>query len=143
VFDSYAMDDAELAIIVLSSTAGTARTVVKQLRKKGVKIGLLKLRVFRPFPAAELVAALQNVQAVAVLDRSISFGAMQGAGPVFLELAAALYAGGSKTKAVNYVYGLGGRDVFPDYIERVAQDLQGIADTGKVVSLVNYLGLRE
>jgi pyruvate ferredoxin oxidoreductase alpha subunit len=143
IFDSYAMDDAELAIIVLSSTAGTARTVIKQLRKKGVKIGLLKLRVFRPFPAAELVAALQGVKAVAVLDRSISFGAMDGAGPVFLELGAALYAASAKVKAVNYIYGLGGRDVMPDYIERVAQDLQEIANTGKVKSLVNYLGLRE
>ena len=68
---------------------------------------------------------------------------MEGAGPVFLELAAALYAAGAKTKAINYIYGLGGRDVFPDYIERVARDLQGIAETGKVESLVNYLGLRE
>ncbi|MBM4431788.1 MAG: pyruvate ferredoxin oxidoreductase [Chloroflexi bacterium] len=143
IFEPYGMDDAEMAIIVLSSTAGTARTVVKKLRQQGVKIGLLKLRVFRPFPAQELVEALQNVKAVAVLDRAISFGAMQGAGPVFLETCAALYAAEAKTKAVNYIYGLGGRDVFPEYIESVASDLQQIAETGKVKSLVSYLGLRE
>lgn len=143
IFDPYAMDDAELAIIVLSSTAGTARTVVRELRKKGLKIGLLKLRVFRPFPAQELVAALKDVKAVAVLDRSISFGAMEGAGPVFLEVCAALFAAGAAQKVVNYIYGLGGRDVLPEYIERVASDLREIAETGKVKTLVNYLGLRE
>ncbi len=143
ILDSYAMDDAEMAIIVLSSTAGTARTVIKRLRKEGVKIGLLKLRVFRPFPAQEIVAALKDVKAVAVLDRSIVLGAMEGAGPVFLETCAALYAAGAKTKAVNYIYGLGGRDVLPDQIDKVASDLREIVNTGKVKSLVGYLGLRE
>ncbi len=143
IFDPYAMDDAELAIITLSSSAGTARTVVKELRAQGLKIGLLKPRVFRPFPAQELADALQGVKAVAVLDRSISFGAMDGAGPLFLEVCAALFAAGSSTKVVNYIYGLGGRDIFPQHFEQVASDLQEIAETGKVKSLVSYLGLRE
>ncbi len=143
VFDAYGMDDAELAIVVLSSSAGTARTVVKELRAQGVKIGLLKPRVFRPFPARELAGALKDVKAVAVLDRSISFGAMDGAGPLFLEVCAALFAAGVKTKAVNYIYGLGGRDVFPEHFEQAARDLQEVAATGKVKSMVNYLGLRE
>jgi len=143
IFDQYAMDDAELAIIVLSSAAGTVRTTVRKLRNEGLKVGLLKLRVFRPFPAQELVAALNGVKAVAVMDRSASFGAMDSVGPVFLEVCAALFAAGATTKVVNYIYGLGGRDVFPDHIEQVASDLREIADTGKVKSLVNYLGLRE
>ncbi len=143
IFDAYAMDDAELAIIVLSSTAGTARTSVKELRAEGVKIGLLKPRVFRPFPAQEFVDALKGVKAVAVLDRSISFGAMDGAGPLFLEVCAALFAAGLKTKVVNYIYGLGGRDIFPQHFAQVASDLQDITATGKVKSLVSYLGLRE
>ena len=143
VFDPYAMDDAELAIIVLSSAAGTARTTVKELRAKGLKIGLLKPRVIRPFPAQELAAALKNVKAVAVLDRSISFGAMDGAGPLFLEVCAALFAAGAKTTVLDYIYGLGGRDVVPQHIQQVASNLQDVAATGKVKSLVNYLGLRE
>lgn len=143
IFDQYAMDDAELAIITLSSSAGNARTVVKKLRAQGLKIGLLKPRVFRPFPAQELADALQNVKAAAVLDRAISFGAMEGAGPLFLEVCAALFAAGSSTKVVNYIYGLGGRDIFPQHFEQVASDLQEIAATGKVKSLVGYLGLRE
>jgi pyruvate ferredoxin oxidoreductase alpha subunit len=142
-FEPYAMDDAEIAVIVLSSTAGTCRTVIRELRQKGLKVGLLKLRVFRPFPAAELAEALKGVKAVAVLDRSISFGSMQGSGPVFLELCAALYAAGSKTKAINYIYGLGGRDVLPVDVERVIHELKQVADSGEVTSLVSYLGLRE
>ncbi len=142
-FDTYAMDDAEVAIIVLASTAGTVRSVVKDLRRQGVKVGVIKLRVFRPFPAQELVAALGNVKAVAVMDRSISFGAMEGAGPVYLETVAALYAAGKNPLVGNYVYGLGGRDVLPSYIEQVVSDLQGIVKSGKVSSLVSYLGLRE
>jgi len=143
IFDQYAMDDAELAIIVLASTAGTVRTTVKELRAQGLKIGLLKPRVFRPFPAQELVAALKDVKAVAVMDRSVSFGAMYGVGPLFLEVCAALFTAGAATKVVDYIYGLGGRDVFPSYIEQVANDLQEVAETGKVKSVVNYLGLRE
>ncbi len=143
IFDSYAMDDAEMAIVVLSSAAGTARSVVRKLRGEGVKIGLLKPRVFRPFPSQELAAALKGVKAVAVLDRSISFGAMDGAGPLYLEVCAALFAAGLGTKVVNYIYGLGGRDIFPEHFEQAASDLQDIVATGKVESLVGYLGLRE
>jgi pyruvate ferredoxin oxidoreductase alpha subunit len=143
IFEPYEMDDADMAILVMSSTAGTARSVVEQLRKAGLKIGLLKLRVFRPFPARELVEALSHIKALAVLDRSISFGAMDGAGPLFLEMCAALYATGAKVRVMDYIYGLGGRDVFPEYVEKVAKDLQEVVETGEVKSLVNYLGLRE
>ncbi len=143
ILDQYAMDDAELAIMVLSSAAGTARTTVKKLRAEGIKVGLVKPRVFRPFPATELAEALAKVKAVAVLDRSISFGAMEGAGPLFLEVCAALFAADVHAKVVNYIYGLGGRDIFPQHFEQVASDLQDIAATRKVKSLVSYLGLRE
>jgi len=143
ILDTYEMDDAELAIVVLSSSAGTTRTVVRALRAKGIKIGMVKPRVFRPFPAEELVDLLQNVSAVGVMDRSVSFGAMDGCGPLFLELCAALFtAGNSKTRVINYIYGLGGRDLVPDHIEQIAQDLQGIAATGEIKQAVNYLGLR-
>lgn len=146
IFDAYGMDDAEMAIVVLSSTAGTARMVVRGLREKGVKIGLIKPRVFRPFPAREFAEALANVKAVGVLDRSIVFGAMNGdgPGPLYLELCAALFAAGNTTTRVaDYIFGLGGRDIIPAYIEQVAQDLAEIAETGEVKTPVNYLGLRE
>jgi pyruvate ferredoxin oxidoreductase alpha subunit len=146
IFDAYEMDDAEMAIIALSSAAGTARMVVRRLREKGVKIGLIKPRVFRPFPAKEFTEALADVKAVGVLDRSIVFGAMNGdgPGPLYLELCATLFAAGNTTTRVaDYIFGLGGRDIVPAYIEKVAQDLAEIAEMGEVKTPVNYLGLRE
>ncbi len=146
IFDAYEMDDAGMAIVVLSSSAGTARMVVRGLREKGIKIGLIKPRVFRPFPAKEFAEALADVKAVGVLDRSIVFGAMNGdgPGPLYLELCAALFAAGNTTTRVaDYIFGLGGRDIIPAYIEQVAQHLAEIAETGEVKSPVSYLGLRE
>jgi pyruvate ferredoxin oxidoreductase alpha subunit len=146
IFETYGMDDAEMAIIVLSSASGTARMVVRELREKGVKIGLIKPRVFRPFPAQEFAEALADVKAVGVLDRSVVFGAMNGdgPGPLYLELCAALFAAGNtKARVADYVFGLGGRDITPAHIEQVAQDLAEIAKTGQVKNPVSYLGLRE
>jgi len=145
LFEAYRLDDADVAVVVLSSTAGTTKVVVDELRQEGIKAGLLKPRVFRPFPAEELVDALKHVKAVAVMDRSIAFGSMSNAGPLFLELAAAFHAcgNGPRVPTVNYVFGLGGRDIRPSEIRSVYDDLLDIAETGKVKSLVTYLGVRE
>lgn len=143
LFETYKLDDAEVAVVVLSSTAGTARVVVDRLRAEGLKVGLLKPRVFRPFPAKELAEALSHVQVVGVMDRSISFGSMNNAGPLFLELCAATRIYGGDMPIVDYVFGLGGRDILPREIERVYRDLLHIRDTGKVERLVTYLGVRE
>lgn len=141
LFETYRLEDAEVAIVVLSSAAGTARYVVDQLRKKGVRAGLLKLRVFRPFPAEELAAALQNVPVVGVMDRSDSISG-QG-GPVFAETRAALYDLEKRPAMVNYIYGLGGRDVSIECIESVYRDLDIIGRTGVVGPKVRHLGVRE
>ena len=147
ILDTYAMDDADFALLVSSSTAGTARTVVKELRQKGLKVGLVKPRVFRPFPVEEINEVLKNVSVVGVLDRAISFGAMGGyggCGPLFLEVCAGLFVGGHQsTRVVDYIFGLGGRDILPSHIESVVRDLQEIAASGKTEQLVRYLGLRE
>lgn len=139
-FEAYKMDDAEIATVVLGSTAGTVKSVVDQLRAEGVKAGMLKLRTFRPFPAEEVANALGGMKAVAVMDRSDSFSAMGG--PVFSELRSALY-GKTDIPIVDYVYGLGGRDVPGTDVELVYRDLEEIAKTGKINELVNYLGVRE
>jgi pyruvate ferredoxin oxidoreductase alpha subunit len=143
LFETHRLEDAEVAIVVLSSAAGTTRVVVDRLREQGLKVGLLKPRVFRPFPAQELVEALAHVKAIGVMDRSISFGAMNNAGPLFLELCAALHVYGSDMPIVNYAFGLGGRDLLPSQIEQVAHDLLKIAETGERGELVRYLGVRE
>jgi pyruvate ferredoxin oxidoreductase alpha subunit len=143
LFETHRLEDAEVAIVVLSSTAGTTRVVVDRLREQGLKVGLLKPRVFRPFPAQELVEALAHVKAVGVMDRSISFGAMNNAGPLFLELCAALKIYGGDMPIVNYVFGLGGRDIGPSEIEQVAHELLKMAETGERGEVVRYLGVRE
>ncbi|MGD2207075.1 MAG: pyruvate ferredoxin oxidoreductase, partial [Anaerolineae bacterium] len=106
LFESYQLQDAEVAVVVANSTAGTAKVVVDQLREEGIKAGLLKPRVFRPFPAEELADALSHLKAAAVMDRSISFGAMDNAGPLFLELVAALTVHNVDIPVADYVYGL-------------------------------------
>ncbi|MFH1086861.1 MAG: pyruvate ferredoxin oxidoreductase [Chloroflexota bacterium] len=143
ILDTFGMDDAEVAIVVMNSTAGTTRSVVRGLRAKGIKAGVVKIRCFRPFPAAYLVDAIKNCKAVAVLDRAISFGAPQGMGPVFTDVTSALYnAGVCGLPIVNYIYGLGGRDTTPPMIESVYRDLQAIGATGDRGALVRYIGLR-
>jgi len=139
--DTYKLEDADIAIIALSSTAGTARVVVDALKKEGVKAGLLRPRVFRPFPREKILAALKNVKAVAVLDRAESFSAEGG--PLYTEIKAALYDSDIRPLAANYIYGLGGRDIFPDDIKKVYSDLGAAVKNKKVSNPINYLGSRE
>lgn len=140
-FETYRLEDAEVAIVILSSAAGTTRYVVDQLRKQGVKAGLLKLRVFRPFPAEELAEALKHVSVLAVMDRADSLSGEGG--PVGAELRAALYDLEKRPLVVNYIYGLGGRDVSIHDIESVYRDLENIGKTGVVGPKVRHLGVRE
>ena len=140
-FEEYRMDDAEIAIVVMSSAAGTGKDAVDELRAEGKRIGLLKPRVFRPFPHVRIAEALKKMKAVAVLDRSSSPGAF-GA-PLFTEIRSALYDYEKRPKLVNYVYGLGGRDIKAEHFKEVAAKLERIADSGKVEEMLGYLNLRE
>jgi pyruvate ferredoxin oxidoreductase alpha subunit len=142
-FESYRLEDAEAAVVVVNSTAGTARTVVDRLRDEGLRVGLLKLRVFRPFPAQELAQALGHLEALAVMDRSISFGAMDNAGPLFLELVTALSLHDVSLPVIDCVYGIGGRDIQPGEIESIYRELLEIAKTGETGEKVRFLGVRE
>jgi pyruvate ferredoxin oxidoreductase alpha subunit len=139
VFERYRMEDAELAIVVLSSTAGTAKDVVDDYRSKGIKIGLIKPRVFRPFPQALFAEALGGLKAVAVMDRSASFGGFGG--PLFTEIRSAMYGHADAPMIFNWIFGLGGRDCDPAQIEEVADALIG-ATNGHAPDTVNLLGVR-
>ncbi len=141
LLERYRLDDAEIAVVVLSSTAGTARGVVDDLRGRGIKAGLLKPRCFRPFPSQEIVEALKDKAVVGVMDRSDSFGALGG--PLFMEICAAFQVHGVRSKVVDYIFGLGGRDTTPHQIESVFRDLLQISETGEIERLVNWLGVRE
>jgi len=141
LFEEYRLSDAERAIVVLSSTAGTAKEVVDELRTKGEKVGLLKLRLFRPFPYKEIAQALSHLKAIAILDRSNSFGAFGG--PLFTEIRSSLLETGKVPQNVNYIYGLGGRDINQVDIASIYADLENIIKTGKVEERVKYFGVRE
>jgi len=141
LFEEYMMDDAEVAIVIINSTAGTAKDAIDKLRATGVKAGLIKIRVYRPFPVEAITKALSKVKAVAVMDKADS---LNGAGgPLYTDITSAMFNRVSGVHVVNYIYGLGGRDVRIDEIESVYADLQEIVKTGKVKEVYNYLGVRE
>jgi pyruvate ferredoxin oxidoreductase alpha subunit len=140
-FEEYKLEDAEIAIVCMNSTAGTTKFVVDNLREKGIKAGLLKLRMFRPFPAEEIAKALSHLKAVAVLDKSDSLNAAGGA--LFEDVTSAMYVNCAKVPMVNYIYGIGGRDTTADQIESVYKDLQEIAKTENIDNPYRYMGLRK
>ena len=141
LFEEYKLDDAEIAIVCMNSTAGTTKFVVDKLREKGIKAGLLKIRVFRPFPVDEVANALSHLKAIAILDKADSLNAAGGA--LFEDVTSAMYVNNKIVPAVNYVYGIGGRDTKADDIEKVYNDLIEIAKTGKVENPYRYFGLRK
>lgn len=139
-FEEYKLDDAEVAIVCMNSTAGTTKFVVDNLREKGIKAGLLKLRVFRPFPVDEVAKALSHLKAMAILDKASSLNAAGGA--LYEDVLSAMYVNNIHVPAVNYVYGIGGRDTKADEIEQVYNDLLEIVKTGNVDNPYRYFGLR-
>jgi len=134
--DTYRTEDAEVVIVALGSTCGTARAAADEARDAGIRAGVVKLRVFRPFPGAELRAALAKARAIGVLDRAISFG-LEG-GPVFHEVRSHLY--GDARPILPFVYGLGGRDINVEQIVGVFRKLQGARG---LEHPVEFIGLRE
>ncbi|MBU8871134.1 MAG: hypothetical protein KOO60_09770 [Gemmatimonadales bacterium] len=135
--EEYKMDDAEMVMVILGSSAGTAKDVIDEYREKGVKVGLLKIRMFRPFPVEYIAGKLAGRKAVAILDRSAVFGG-QG-GPVFIEIRSAMY--GQQVPLFNYIYGLGGRDFDLHQVETVINDLQKVA-AGEEPKQISLLGIR-
>ncbi|MFH1485021.1 MAG: transketolase C-terminal domain-containing protein [Chloroflexota bacterium] len=137
----YRMEDAEVALVVMGSTSGTARVVVDALRSEGVKAGILKLRCYRPFPSNAVATALKNAKAIAIMDRSECFGG-QG-NPVFEEVCTALFTCGYSPKVIDVVYGLGGRDTPPAHIRQVFEELLRIVKTGDIGPVRRFLGVHE
>ena len=140
-FEKYKLDDAEIAIVCMNSTAGTTKAVIDELREKGVKAGLLKIRMFRPFPVEEVAEALAHLKAVAVLDKADSLNGAGGA--LFEDVTSAMYVNQKQVPMVNYVYGIGGRDTTEMQIKQVYSDLEEILKNGKVENPYRYLGLRK
>lgn len=139
--EEYRLEDAEVGIVIINSTAGTAKATVDQMRKEGKKVGLLKIRVFNPFPVQEMIRGLKDLKAVAVMDRAESLSGFGG--PVFALTRSALFDSVEKPHIINYIYGLGGRDVTTNDIATVYQELLEITEKDEPGELYRYLGVRE
>lgn len=139
-FEEYKMEDAEIVIVCMNSTAGTAKFTADQLRSQGVKAGVLKVRVYRPFPAEEIANALKKAKAIAVLDKADSLNAAGGA--LFEDVTSGMFVSQVQVPTINYVYGIGGRDTTSKDLESVYQDLMEIVKTGEIGNPYRYLGVR-
>jgi pyruvate ferredoxin oxidoreductase alpha subunit len=140
-FEEYKMEDSEIVIVCMNSTAGTAKYTADRLREEGIKAGVLKVRMFRPFPAEEIAEALKGQKAVAVLDKADSVNGAGGA--LFEDVVSGMFVNNVNVPTVNYIYGIGGRDTTETEIRRVYNDLLEIANSGKADNPYRYLGLRE
>ncbi len=138
--EEYNMEDAEIAVVCMNSTAGTAKHTADNLRKQGIKAGVIKVRVFRPFPAETIANAVKNLKAVAVLDKADGLNAVGG--PLFTDITSGMLTNGVHVPAVSYIYGIGGRDTTEADITKAFTDLQEIANSGKVERPYRYLGVR-
>lgn len=141
LFEEYRLDDADYAMVIIGSAAGTAKDTVDALREKGIKAGILKIRLFRPFPAEEIADALSNVKFLAVMDRVEDFNT--NCGPLGSEVKSALYNKNLHPITINYCYGLGGRDVTVESLTSVFDDLMEAEKTGKPGETYRYLSVRE
>ena len=126
LFESYKLEDAEYVIVCMNSTAGTVKNVVEELRKQGIKAGLLKIRVYRPFPGEEIAQALSKAKTVAVLDKVPLLS--ETGGPLYTDVTSAMFTQNINIPTINYSYGVGGRDVTEENIEKVFKDLQELKD---------------
>lgn len=141
LIEEYKMDDAEYAVVIIGSAAGTTKDAVDRMRANGDKVGLIKVRSFRPFPGEEIAASLKKCKAVAVMDRSESFST--NGGPLGAETMQAMYTGKCDALAIDIMYGIGGRDVRVEDMMNVYETLKDIAKTGKTGSTYRYMGLRD
>ena len=140
LFEEYRLEDAEYAIVIIGSAAGTAKDAIDRMREEGKKVGLLKIRFFRPFPGEEIAAALSKVKVVGIMDRAESFSTHGG--PLCSETLAALHRAGNTAKTVEYMYGLGGRDIKVEDFVEIFDELEAVGN-GKTVDGYRYIGLRE
>jgi pyruvate ferredoxin oxidoreductase alpha subunit len=138
---SYMMEDAEVALIGIGSTMGTVRYAVDQLRSEGVKAGLIKMRVFRPFPVEALIETVGDLPVLGILDKAASFGAPGG--PLYEEVKTVFYDEDQRPLIKDFVYGLGGRDASPDLIRGMYEDLLEACKKGEISEKVSFVGVRQ
>ncbi len=137
LLDSYELEDADVAIVIFNSATGTTKVAVDELRKEGFKVGVLRIRLFRPLPHAEIAAALKGLKAVACLDRADSFNDFGG--PLFNEVRSSIYDLEDRPKVISRIYGLGGRDYKVEDAKSVFEELLKVVETGTVEEMTKYI----
>lgn len=140
IVDEYKMDDAEVAILAMGSTGGTAKVAVERMREKGKKAGLIRCRVYRPFPKEAMTKALTKAKVIGILDRSDTMSSLGG--HLYNDARSILYDSDTRPLLKNYVYGLGGRDISIEDIESIYAELLGIQKSGTVDKDIVYFGVR-
>jgi pyruvate ferredoxin oxidoreductase alpha subunit len=140
LFEEYRMEDADYVMVMMGSAAGTCKDTVDMLREEGIKAGLLKIRMFRPFPGEEIAEALKGAKVIACMDRTESYNSQDG--PIGADVKAALFNAGMAPKVLNYVYGLAGRDVTVESLASVFEDMKTVDETGEIGDTYRYLDLR-
>lgn len=140
LFEEYKTEDADYIMLIMGSAAGTAKEAVDELREQGKRVGALKLRVFRPFPEKEIAEALKNCKAVAIMDRCESYNG--NSGPLGSEVTAGLYRNKVMIEAINYIYGLAGRDFTVNHAKDIFAELEAVCKEGKPIEQHKYIGLR-
>lgn len=141
LIEEYRMEDAEYAVVIIGSAAGTTKEAIDHMRENGEKVGLIKVRSFRPFPGEEIAASLKKCKAVAIMDRSESFST--NGGPLGAETMQAMYTARCTALTIDIMYGIGGRDVTVDDMINVYDTLKDIAATGETGDVYGYMGLRD
>lgn len=139
IVEPYMVEDADIVVVVMGSGAGTVRSIAKKLREKGEKVGVLKVRMFRPFPYDIVRNSLRNAKVVAVMDKGIGPGAF---GALYEDVAVALYDLDTRPLLVDYIYGLGGRDLTPEHVATMFSQLKKDLETGYIRDKTRYLGVR-
>jgi len=141
-FEEYMTEDADVVVMGMGTLSMPTRVAIRKLRSEGKKVGMVRLRWFRPFPAEELAKCLGRFKAVGVLDRDFSFGSPYMSGVVATETRAALYTAAKHPPVLNFIGGLGGREVTVPDVEKIAHELYEAA-AGKQKPHTQWIGLRE
>ncbi len=139
LFESYRLEDAERVVVAINSVASELKEVIDALRDEGEKVGLLKIRVFRPFPYEEIAEALKHAKVITVMDRSNSMGAY---GPLFAEIRTALYEANPRPLVYNRTFGIGGRELYPNDIRAIFAESARYLQAGKVDTVFKFVNVR-
>lgn len=138
--DTWECEDADYIVVVIGSAAGNMRHVARQLREKGIKVGVVRPRVYRPFPNEQIVEACKGAKAIAIMDRADSIGGQFG--PLAVDTMSALYEAGLNIPTKNYIYGLGGNDLTNEVVSGIYHDLKLLSE-GKIDGSLEYVGIQE